>query len=97
MAEDSAMREGSLPVSWGESSYSLSKNWLLSLTLLFSDPARSTKFILPVNAEIESSEDGKAREENERTNIGDRVYYASFYSQDSMGTRGSTVEIGCSD
>ena len=28
-------------------------NWLSFLTLLFSDPARSTRFIFPVNAEIE--------------------------------------------
>ena len=52
MAEDSAMREGSLPVSWGVRLVPFSFGCLL-LTLLFSDPARSTRFIFPVNAEIE--------------------------------------------
>ena len=53
MAADSAMREGSLPVSWGVKLVPFSIIGCLSLTLLFSDPARSTRFILPVNAEIE--------------------------------------------
>ena len=53
MAEDSAMREGSLPVSWEVMLVPFSIIGCLSLTLLFSDPARSTRFIFPVNAEIE--------------------------------------------
>ena len=54
MAEDSAMREGSLPVSWGVGLvFFFPLIGCLSLTLLFSDPARSTRFILPVNAEME--------------------------------------------
>ena len=86
MAEDSAMREGSLPVSWGVRLVPFSPQiGCLSLTLLFSDPARSTRFILPVNAEMEFRR-CEAREINERTDIGDWVYYAGFYSQNGMGS-----------
>lgn len=50
MAFDSAIREGSFPVNYNESVNLHPEKDEAGRTLLFSDPARSTKLIFPVNA-----------------------------------------------
>ena len=53
MAEDSAIRDASLPVSWTKGLVKHGPTimqWGALLTLLFSEPARSTRLIFPVRA-----------------------------------------------